>query len=98
MKACLQLQQLFCSRENQLASGFIQQNEKSTSNKKNYTCRRFFKVYYMQPSSDMLSYYIDYCFGADSVTMLYGLIYILYRLVMVVNPVYVLLWDMWQPS
>ena len=32
MKACLQLQQLFCSRENQLASRFNQQNEKSTSN------------------------------------------------------------------
>ena len=31
MKACLQLQQLFCSRENQLPSRFIQQNEKSTS-------------------------------------------------------------------
>ena len=32
MKACLQLQQLFCSREYQLASRFNQQNEKSTSN------------------------------------------------------------------
>ena len=28
MKACQQLQQLFCSRENQPASRFIQQNEK----------------------------------------------------------------------
>ena len=32
MKACQQLQQLFCSRENQLTSRFNQQNEKSTSN------------------------------------------------------------------
>ena len=32
MKACLQLQKLSCSRENQLASRFIQKNEKSTPN------------------------------------------------------------------
>ena len=32
MKACQQLQQLFCSRENQLTSRLNQQNEKSTSN------------------------------------------------------------------
>ena len=31
MKACQQLQQLFCSRENQFTSRFNQQNEKSTS-------------------------------------------------------------------
>ena len=33
MKAYLQLQQLFCSRENQLASRFNQLNEKSTLKK-----------------------------------------------------------------
>ena len=38
MKACLQLQQLFCSRENQLALIINQQNEKYTSN---YTRREW---------------------------------------------------------
>ena len=37
MKACLQLQQLFCSREDQHATRFIQQNEKSTQNCKAQT-------------------------------------------------------------
>ena len=32
MKACLQLQKLFCSREDHLATRLIQQNEKSTQN------------------------------------------------------------------
>ena len=41
MKTCLQLQQLFCSRENQLASRFIQQNEKSTPNIFFYTIGYF---------------------------------------------------------
>ena len=36
MKASLQLQQMFCSRESQLASRFNQQNEKYTSNDKVY--------------------------------------------------------------
>ena len=36
MKACLQLQQLFCSKEDQLATRFIHQNEKSTQKYKKH--------------------------------------------------------------
>ena len=39
-----QLQQLFCSRENQLISRFNQQNDESTSNKKNV----YIEIWYEQ--------------------------------------------------
>ena len=66
MKACLQLQQQFSSRENQLASRFKQQNEKSTSNPVSSL-----SMTGLHQWSNWYSIHLTYLYNADLIELYY---------------------------